>query len=616
VYVRLLVRSKAGKYSTPSATTGPTPTGLVQLGDLGFNVAQYGGGSTIYFTVHPDQPSAPSWGFSVGDLWLEQIGTSDGLNGNPPIGTPLYQTSRWLGSQWALLHDQGVSNSLAAAIAAQTLANSKVSSFTQDSPPIWTGLPGSAFWIDTSLAGGNVTKVWNGSGWTPYQLGNGAIQPNSLIASNVIATGSVTAALLEAQMVLTNAVIAGDPKGNNATLRADGLHFFQKTAGGQGSVEVGRMGTGTSDFLGLVDSGQNLVATIDDTGAASFTNLNVAGDPIVEGNSLMTRLGRSSGGGGPDTTLPGARHWYGWANAGISGVVSEVGLIEMAVNVDAGRMYYVVPSIYYARNTSTYLIMTVRDGGTGTPDTSSPVITLDYFANGEVGNTVIAERFRLWQPATSGVHRLLVTAAAGGSSSINVVDTDVPPTLSVIDLGPSYGNPASVNRGGGGTPAPLQQYYVELTPTSYSSYDGGGTLRTDTTDIVQGYDPLGQHGDGGGFWTFSIPSITGTINRMDWFVNVNWTYNTSGGSAIWNCLSSGAGSNYVSHKLKSDDIVGGYPARGPLLTTLPSGWYSSFVSSASPKAVSISAGPSGGTNETYYVRFDGPSARLRIYYTQ
>jgi hypothetical protein len=74
-----------------------------------------------------------------------------------------------------------------------------------------------------------------------------------------------------------------------------------------------------------------------------------------------------------------------------------------------------------------------------------------------------------------------------------------------------------------------------------------------------------------------------------------------------------ASSNYDSVKQFGDYLVGGYPKPGGKQVTLPTSWYTSFKGITT--AV-ITVGNSGGTNLTYYGRFDGDSARLRIWYTQ
>jgi hypothetical protein len=622
VYVRLLVRSKPGKYSAPSLTTGPTPTGLVQLGDLGFNVAQYGGGSTIYFTVHPDQPSAPSWGFTAGDLWLEQTGTSSGLNGAPPVGTPLYQTWRWLGSQWALLQDQGISNSLATAIAAQTTANSKVTSFTQNSPPDWSGPANSAFWTDTSAAGGNVTKVWSGAAWIPYQLGNGAIQPNSLVASNVIATGTISAALLEAQMVLTNAVIAGDPKGSHTSMEGDGIHFWQAIPGAQGPHEVGRLGTTTSNFLGVVDSSGTQTATIAEDGTLSGTNLNIDNDPWFQGYPLLNMLTSCSNSGATNPLIDqGARHSAGSAYATNTGITSEVGLAEVPVYFSANRLYllgYEIGGIRRDGTSPAEAHVRIRDGGTSSPTISSPIAMYRQHSEGILGYGVYWQHFGLAQLST-GLHRLLLTISnVDGSAGFGTIDLHNTggfggPTIFVLDLGPFQGYRGQLNDGSGGSPTPPQNYFTEIAPAGHWSYDGSGSLRTDTTDIVQGYDPSGASGDGKGGWNFTIPNIpSGQIDQVDLYIYSNWTYYNTGASALISLVSDAHTASPTTLKAAYNPGVT-YPKPGPVTVTLPSSWYASMTGKTS---IGVYLGPSGGTNENYYLRADGAKARLRIWYHQ
>lgn len=502
-------------------------------------------------------------------------------------------------------------------------------------------------WDNPVAAPNSTSTIWQSgvagvNGWQLQQfrtgaladggINGGAIATQSILGHDAIAYGSITAPLLEALLVLAGTIVAGSVNADHAALMTDGLHLYRVLLG-EGLTEVGTLAVGSFGTLMMwVDNTGKTVALVDEGGAANFTDLNVDNDPLFQGTPLSQLIAQANGGGGPGTLYPGARNHYGWADGSIFGITAETGIIEIATTVQSDRMYMVVPSLYYQRSSdATYLQMNVRDGGSSPPTLTSPVITTDYFMGGPGGAyTLLAERFRLWQPTTTGTHRLLVTADAGGDPAGHVdITNTVLPTLTVLDLGPSYGNPASVNRGGAGgsggasAPPPTQQYYVDLAPAGYTSYRGSGTVRTDTTDVVQGWDPSGFNGLGVGLWWFNLPSITGTVNRVDWYVYTNHTYYNTGGTAVWNIVSSGAGysGGNISNKQGSggDQYIAGYPKPGPKVWTLPSSWWAQFKNTPPTglRAIGVSAGNSTlGTNEHYYCRFDGPSARLRIWYTQ
>lgn len=488
-------------------------------------------------------------------------------------------------------------------------------------------------WDTPSLAPNTTSTYWQDSvaganQWWPMQLRNGGIQSGSIVGSNALAAQTITASLLEALMVLTNIVIAGDPAGAHATMQSDGFHIF-RTITGEGVLETGKLSSSSSsDFLTLSNSAGTQLFNIDDLGGVSAQDLEVANDPTIGGAPLSGLLSRSMNGGGAGTPAPGATNWYGWANGGTSAIGAvDTGMIEMSTYLDSTRIYWLVAQVLYSRSAgSTYLQLRVRDGGASTPNvTTSPIVTEDYYQNTDVsvgGRTCSATHHRLWNPSTTGTHRLLLCVSGQGGGTITVNNV-IPPTLTVVDLGPYKGQNATTNAGGGGTPVPTQQYYVELSPAGWGTYNGSGGLRGDTTDVVQGWDPSGFNGLGTGLWWFTIPSITGTVNWVQWAVYTNQTYYNSGATAVWNIVSSGAGwsGGNITNKQGSggDQFIGGYPKPGWKNWDMPSSWWPQFKNSppSGLQAVGVSAGNSGlGTNEAYYARFDGPSARLRIWYTQ
>jgi hypothetical protein len=634
VYVRVLAVSTAGKFSNPGGTVSAT-TGKVNLGDLGFDISAYAGGNTIYYTVSPATPTAPAAGFTAGDLWLNQIATSTSANTTVPVGTPIYETRRWNGSAWILLQDQGIGPSLAAAIAAQTAADSKAKVFTQDTAPSYTGAANTAIWYETDA--GNKRWVWSGTAWVASLLGNGSVSPNSLIASNVIATGTVTAALLETTMVLANTIVAGTLTGAHATMQSDGYHIFGLVPG-EGVQEVGRLATGTNNYLGFTDSTGELVFNVDSTGYVSASGANFTGDIFVQGTSLTNSIARIPG-SSSGVGASGSQDWWGYNfGAGVGSVTTETGLIEAPFYVDSSRMYLILPDLAWnLTNTAAQLNLRIRDGGTSQPTISSTVIYYRQFSAPVAGYDVSTTCPGLWQPSGSGVsqHRLLLTVQAGGTGAVNInggVGGLEPPTIMLLDMGPAKSlTNTIVNRGGGGaggsgtgTAAPSTQQYDTgwMAPSVVETHRGDGTVRSDTGgDIVQGWDPSGFNGDGygfaGGFAGF--PAITGTIDRIDLSLPWDWSYFNSGGTAIIAPLHSGSAASaasFVALKMASNFNVALAGKTGSQIITLPSSWYPSFKSTSSPQATIIGFGTSGGTNETFYMKFPGPNIRLRILYTQ
>lgn len=618
-YVAVIAWSQAGKPSAVSAVVGPVSPLLMppSLVDIDFNSL----GTHIYYTTG----ATPAVTALTGDLWLKQ------LTSGPP---PTYQTYRWNGTTWVLLADQTASDAVVAAVAAQAAADAKAKLFVQATTPTYSGPSATAYWVDTSVSGGNVTKIWNGSAWVTYQLGNGAIQPNSLVASTVLVTGSVTAALLEAIMVIGNVIIAGTATGAHARMTPTGFRVFRADPGGTLTPdEVIRMGTDTNDYFGVVNSLGVLVSSIDDTGSGSFANLNVAGDLIVKGLDLddyLANVNQPVGQFHAVPPTPGGGNNYG-------PIVARVGIAEVNGMLVNGRRYSITWQCVWSpvvTNDEADFGMHVRDSNTDTA--AAPVVTdamLEHWLPPVVpgGRWTTASGIMFYTAVKTGRHRFLLSLARGaGTGSIGVVggDSRFPMSMEIVDEGPAKPYTGQFSQGSGTfsggvapapPPTPLTQYNTGwMVPAGWRTFrgSGGGVERFDTEGPVQGWDPSGFNGDGAGFWWWTIPNITGTVDEVwVWLYATHWYYN-SGGTARLNIIKAGAQWPVDSYKLAGNYDVGGWPNPGSVQVNI-SGWKDYFLTSlGANQAIGVSVGTTGTTNEIWYGRFDGPSARLGIRYTQ
>lgn len=544
------------------------------------------------------QAAAPTAGLQTGDYWL------DSDDGN--------KAYRWSGTAWETVQDAAIQQALTDAATAQATADGKVRIFTQTTAP--TGMAAGDvgdLWLDTD--DGNRPYTWDGTQWVSRRLGNGAIAPNSLVASNVIATGTVSAALFEALLILTTAVVAGDAAGQHARMDSTGLKVYRNNPDGV-QREVGRVGFGPGDFLGGGNDGNNRMAwSIDDIGYGSFQGGQFRNDPYIRGLPFSTWVGSASGSGNGNPMIPGAEHVIGWIDSSIGGVTSEVGLTEIKVEVSTSRWYWIGFDVNYARGTDTEAIFRLRSN-IGAPTLSSTEIMRRNFSNGQPFYDVNAFAMGIWYPTISGDHRVLLTAAAQGTGVIDIRTLTAIPAIICIDMGPRKPIVASVNRGSNSSaPAPTQQRYVDLAPAGWASYRGNGTLRTDTTDVVQGLDPSGTNGDGKGYWWFNLPTITGTVDKVEVFAYSNYWNNNTGGTAKWNLTSATGTSTPNFTKLQTDYVVSGYQMPGSKTTTLPTSWWNTFKNRST---IGVSLGPAGSSDLAYTGRFNGADTRLRIWYTQ
>lgn len=144
---------------------------------------------------------------------------------------------------------------IAAAAAAQgtaddalTSANGKVEFFTEATAPAYTGAADTAVWIDT--AKGRRINRWDGAEWEPQPFGNLALAPGSIVASEVLVEGSVSAELLEADAVdartITGSTVRTAATGKRAVMGpmgtgvqgGGGVALYPNT-GSPGIVEAG-----------------------------------------------------------------------------------------------------------------------------------------------------------------------------------------------------------------------------------------------------------------------------------------------------------------------------------------------------------------------------------------
>ena len=97
------------------------------------------------------QENAPTENLDVGDLWFN---TKD----NKSI-------SRWNGTEWESVRDDGIAEAIKAAGDAQATADGKINTFAQDGQPIAASV--GDLWIDTD--NDNCLYRWSGSEWVPYR---------------------------------------------------------------------------------------------------------------------------------------------------------------------------------------------------------------------------------------------------------------------------------------------------------------------------------------------------------------------------------------------------------------------------------------------------------------
>jgi hypothetical protein len=191
------------------------------------------------------------------------------------------------------------------------------------------------------------------------------------------------------------------------------------------------------------------------------------------------------------------------------------------------------------------------------------------------------------------------------------VGPEVPDTFIVNSGGGVYGPP-----GGGSTPATTtakKTYTKTYTTTTGATYKGTGVKRTDTTDIVQGYNSA--NGNGEGLWIF--PSMTAdlagsTVKRVQVYAYANHWYYNNGGTArihLHGYSSAPASSPSMTYATQST----GWPKPGGRWVDIPSSFWAGFISGTYK---GFGMGPAPSNSLTYYGRFNRGGALIRITYVK
>lgn len=487
--------------------------------------------------------------------------------------------------------------------------------YWQDNPPTGLTAADKAVWFDTN--NGNKVSKWNGTGWDPLPFGNGAIGPNSLVASDVIATNSITAELFQAVLVLATAFIAGNPIADHVRLDEDGLHIFAADPDGQ-LVEVGAFGTTGLNRLFIVDpaTGKTLVA-VNQAGVAaptgSFDQL------FVGGNSLDFLLRQQSKGllrrGGTLSTP--------------SNTTTTLGVFDLEFLAEPGHAYRISTSTVNLApsTTSTYVFaqVRVRPSAEGPPTTTTglPLATGNgstNLAGGVVPITLnrIAGFNELFPagaaPTVPTLVRVLLCfgVVSGGGNVFIFSNADHQTDLYVEDVGPTQPYTGANNNGGGGGGSTgggvsVVTQTMDFAQTWGSNWQSTSTApRTDTSDLVQGYTPY-YPGPGSEVGMIGFQDLTGvlsgaTINWMAIYLYANHWNDYDGGTALIGAhpyLNSPASrpADWQLNLIQS----AGWPRAAGRWVYLPSSWFAGFKSGANR---GITVGDLASTAGEYYARFD------------
>ena len=606
-YVRLVTRATTGQISTPSPVLGPYLIPQLTQADIGIDFNAIAG-NTIFFGV-----STPTT-TKIGDLWNKWV--------NSPTTPAKYEVYRWDGDSWEFLQDQSASAAALAAEAAQAAADSKAKIFSQTTAPTGLTATEKAIWIDTD--DGNKSYTWTGSAWEARLIGNTAIQPNSLVASDVIATGTVTAALLQTILVLATTIIAG----TSTTVAHTRIDSAGVTAIAYDAdnlpVEVGRFGAGwgvrnsvTGDIVGsMTEEG--------DLSAKTLTTLD--GNPSFGGTPLFTTLWDFPRGKVAYGKLPSSGSNSATTN-------TELGFLELGFTAEPGRSYAIHIEPMEILNTVDPGggKLRVRQTTDGTAPTVSSSLLQDFTIGSEADSTwnySMGGAFLYNGPALGGsasTVRLLFSYASGTGSAVSqgtTISRGQNQYFWVEDIGPTLPETGDESSGGGtstgGTPPPSggtttkTNYVWESTANWVRTWNQSGSVIYDD-EMHQGYgDSFNGIRRSSAGWT-SFPNLVGaTVTSLEIYLEAYYFWNMAGGVARMGYH--GATTEPASFPGITGDFDTTFTSRtqGKWIVT---SWHS-LVIPATFKGISLYANT---TSNSYYGKFRGPAyarPRLKLRYTK
>ncbi len=388
-----------------------------------------------------------------------------------------------------------------------------------------------------------------------------------------------------------------------------------------GSAEFNQITVNGGQVL-INDSNGDSVASIDGQGVASFQDLYVTQSPTFYGLDLANDI---------IDPLPKGLLAYGESNVVPAGTTSEIGIIELAVDLSSAtstRMLELRGNFWASCNVaagSCGVGIRVRYTNDGTSPTTSS--TLLYSANRINGANGIGEYFEAsaTAPFTPAQYRFLLSVARlSGSGTITLSPSTTQKTqFRVIDSGRFIPNTAVTNAGGGGT-TPVQQYTKDYAATWTRSYKGDNTPGSfsSSTSAYQGNigDANGNRRSMIGFDYATIQADTAgaTINSCTLTLNfLHWYYN-AGGTAVIGTHNSATASPGTWSGTSNLIQSGSWPKPGQRTVNLGTSIGNAFRDNT---AKGIVLGPGqGGDPLTYYGYASGAGQAngpvLRIVYTK
>lgn len=415
-----------------------------------------------------------------------------------------------------------------------------------------------------------------------------ALAANAVEADNIKA-GAVLAAKLEATLVLTTKIIAGDPLGTHAVMDQNGFRVFSADPADGIPNEVVRMGVAASDdYFAITKSDGTLAATISQDGVGSFTQVDAKDALYYKGKEMQSLLDAKPAGvaaaafrtsnSSPDAVPGGPFQPYLRVEATLyPGRLYKVWTSPIRVNVDPG-------------NGCTVSVNFTSGATLATVSNSSPFVQgfVQPNSNGGRGSVTLQELFAVLGSSPVQYSFLLmfgVQESVGGTGAASIrADGFHPVRLVIEDVGL---NAASISNGvwlnGTVAPAPAKNTYIKQYGCNNSmNYQGSNAQYAfDTGRMYQGLSPAGY----GNLKSVALfPSMTAdlsgaTINYIRVYFNFeHWYYNSGGTARIGLHGHTGIPGSFSHAGVVVNS--GGWPKPGARWVDIPAAYWDGFKSGA------------------------------------
>ena len=415
--------------------------------------------------------------------------------------------------------------------------------------------------------------------------------------SDLVAS-KITAGTILADLILGAAIKTAE-SGTRVELNQYGLQAYD--ADGQVTTNISSDPGVTGQFISFSD-GTDVVASINDAGVGSFTDVSVADSITIDGDDLVD-----------DLLDPLPKGVIAWCDNGLSnsGFTTEVGFIEMSAEMSSLRCYKITcqanTTVSIASNRITFRI---RDGGVSEPTLSSATIpgagAYNTFGYPGTGTNVLAGPVVfIMNGPDDGLHRLLWTIQTIGGAT-GVINN---PLMIIEDIGLTRTDTGIANDGSGGGVVPVTRYTKTYTATWSRGYDEDGDPDgTGTTDASQGYYSSLYGNQRGliGFNSTTIKADTAGATIISCSVTLyykHW-YFASGGTAVLGTHNYTAQpGSWADSRVNQNRVTSAsWPKPGKRTVSLGTTIGGEFKSGT---ACGIAVGPGITTSSTYYGRCAG-----------